>query len=301
MIELNSKHLIYIAMALVLIIASVVLYNSLTPHEITLRISTTTSLYATGLLEYLAEKFEEKHPDVIIQFIPVGSGEALRRAAKGDVDMVFVHAPLLEIKYINDSTLINGNIVAYNYFIIVGPHEDPAGIKGLDPIEAFKKIYKAGEEGSAVFVSRGDNSGTHVRELYIWKLANLSPHGNEWYVESGSGMSETLLIANELRAYTLSDIGTYLKLRTDGRIDLEPLVSKDDLLINIYSVYIVNPCKFRGVNYEVAKMFKDFVTSDEGQKLIGSYGVSTYGQSLFLPAKDKYGELEMIWVELSKS
>jgi len=301
MVDLGRGKLIVIIVLIIIIaVACYLLYITYGPSgKVKLRVTTTTSLFATGLLEELAKRFEEKHPNVVIQYIPVGSGEALRRAAKGDADMVFVHAPSLEIKYINDGVLIEGSIIAYNYFVIVGPVEDPAGIKGLDPVEAFKKIFKAGEEGKALFVSRGDNSGTHVKELSLWDLAGLKPQGRSWYIESGTGMSETLLIANEKRAYTLSDIGTYLKLKVDGKIDLEVLVSGGELLINIYSVYIVNPDKIKGVNYELAKEFRDFVISDEGQEIIGSYGVDKYGQPLFYPAKGKVEWLRSVWEKIA--
>jgi len=292
---------LYIATALAVVVTLAVMHAIITPHEVALRVATTTSLYATGLLDYLSEKFREKYPNILVHFIPVGSGEALRRAAMGDADVVFVHDPPLEVRYVNDGTLINGSVVAYNYFVVVGPPSDPAKVKGLDPIECFRRVYKAGEGGFVKFISRGDGSGTHARELMIWRLAGLDPRGRGWYVESGAGMSETLLIANELGAYTLSDIGTFLKLRVDGAVGLEPLVSGGDVLTNIYSVYIVNPGKVSGVNYVAARIFKEFVTSDEGQELIGMYGVDRYGQPLFLPAEGRYEELSKLWVELSRS
>ncbi len=130
-----------------------------------LRVSTTTSLYATGLLDKLAEEFSKDHPNIVVQFIAVGSGEALKKAALGDADLVLVHAPPLEKEYLEKEVIYDGKIFAYNYFVIVGPKNDPAGIKGLDPISAIRKIYEAGEKGLARFVSRGDYSGTHVREL----------------------------------------------------------------------------------------------------------------------------------------
>mgnify|MGYP000159064452 CR=1 FL=1 len=265
----------------------------------TLRVSTTTSLYATGLLEKLAEEFRKQYPDVVVQFIAVGTGRALRLVANGDVDMTFVHAPSLEQKYINNGLLVDGRIIAYNYFIIVGPRGDPANIKGLtSPIEAFKKIYEAGVKGKALFISRGDNSGTHVRELAIWRRAGLNPKGQKWYIESGTGMSKTLLIANEKKAYTLSDIGTFLKLKGEGVLnELEILVGKGEELINIYSAYIANPQKYK-VNYKLAKLFLEFVTSDKGQEIINSYGKDKFSQPLFYPAKGKEPELKVYWRKL---
>ncbi|RLG46823.1 MAG: tungsten ABC transporter permease, partial [Thermoproteota archaeon] len=203
------------ALAAALVIAAL----ALSPRGRVLRVSTTTSLYATGLLDALAEEFQAGHPDVVVQFIPVGSGEALRRAEMGDADLVLVHAPSLELEYLERGILREGEIFAYNYFVVVGPPGDPAGVSGLDPVEAFSKIYEAGGRGEALFVSRGDDSGTHVREMSLWSRAGLDPRGRPWYVESGSGMSETLLLATEEGAYTRRTIGTYLKLR--GRIELE--------------------------------------------------------------------------------
>lgn len=287
---------------LTILMISILVYHYISlPKEFVLRITTTTSLYATGLLEKLADEFKKDSPNLVIQFIPVGSGEALKRAANGDADMVFVHAPPLEKKYIERGVLVEGIIIAYNYFVVVGPHEDPANIKGLSVTEGFKKIFKAGEEGKALFISRGDNSGTHVKEISIWKSARLKPWDKVWYIETGSGMSETLLVANEKRAYTLSDIGTYLKLKAEGRIDLEILISEEDVLINIYSVYITNPKKFPGVNYELAKAFRDFVISDRGQEIIKHYGIKEYGKPLFYPAKEKINWLKYLWEQLSKS
>jgi len=286
--------LIFMVLAGILGLAA---YNYLASQKPILRVSTTTSLYATGLLERLADEFRKTHPNVVIHFIPVGSGEALRKASMGDADMVLVHAPNLEQKYINEGLLVEGEIFAYNYFVIVGPSTDPAGIKGLNnATKAFIKIFEAGKGGRALFVSRGDNSGTHNRELFIWRRAGLNPAG-EWYIESGSGMAQTLQIANEKEAYTLSDIGTYLKLKKTGVINnLEILVSGDPDLINIYSVYIVNPKKIEGVNYNLAEEFRRFILSNEGQKVINEYGVSEYGERLFNPVNhNKLNELKAIW------
>lgn len=286
---------------LVLIVLGIVLgYSFIVREKTVLRVSTTTSLYATGLLDALAGRFEESHPGVVVQFIPVGSGEALRRAAGGDVDMVFVHAPSLEKKYIESGVLVGGKIIAYNYFVIVGPASDPARIRGLSPVDAFKRIFYAGESGKVVFVSRGDNSGTHVKELSLWRAAGLDPRGRSWYIESGTGMSDTLLIAGEKGAYTLSDIGTFLKLRAEGRIELVVLVGGGRELINIYSVYLVNPEKFKGLNSRVAEDFLEFVSSEEGQSLIAEYGVKDYGQPLFYPAAGKEEWLRGVWERLSR-
>ncbi|MDK2463892.1 MAG: extracellular solute-binding protein [Candidatus Korarchaeota archaeon] len=265
----------------------------------TLRVTTTTSLYATGLLDLLADEFQKKYPGVSVQFIPVGSGEALRRASLGDADAVTVHAPSLEAQYIEEGYLIDGRIFAYNHFIIVGPPEDPAEISGVDPVEAMRRIYEAGERGEALFVSRGDNSGTHVKELSLWEAAGLDPRGKPWYIESGSGMSQTLMLANEKRAYTLSDIGTYLKM-SERLAELTILLDQGEELINIDSVYVVNPDKVPGVNSRLARAFADFLVSDEAQELIESYGAEKFGRPLFYPARgDPAGELRAAWERLA--
>lgn len=284
---------------LLIVTATAYLYLAFPKGNI-IKVATTTSLYATGLLEKLADEFKSLHPNVVVHFIAVGTGQALERAARGDADMVFVHAPQLEREYIENGVLVEGHIIAYNYFVVVGPRDDPAGIKGLkDPVEAFKRIYEAGAEGRALFVSRGDNSGTHVEELSLWSKAGLMPQGQEWYIETGLGMAKTLLVANQERAYTLSDIGTYLKLKEEGKLDqLEIMVSSGKELINIYSAYLVNPEKFN-VNYELAKGFMEFLTSDKGQGIIASYGVEEYGMPLFHSAKGNMTRLKLYWQELA--
>ena len=267
-------------------------------HVIRVRATTTTSLYATGLLEFLEEEFKRVRPGVEIDFIPVGSGEALRRAAQGDACLVFVHAPSLELAYIRAGVLERGAIFAYNYFVIVGPSDDPAGVRAAaSAAEAFRRIYEAGEAGLARFVSRGDNSGTHVRELSIWRAAGLDPRGRPWYVERGAGMAETLVTASEMQAYTLSDIGTYLKLKREGRLhDLEVLYTNSSELINIYSVYLVSSCA--GEEREVAEEFMEFVV--ERQDLIAGYGADEYGQPLFYPARERLDELKRLWWSLAE-
>ncbi len=261
--------------------------------ELRVRISTTTSLYATGLLDYLADKYEKTHPGVAIDFLPVGSGQALQLAADGEVCAVFVHAPQLEIQYIREDVLEDHKIIAYNYFIIVGPPDDSARVRdAANATEAFRRIYKAGEAGKAVFISRGDNSGTNVKELSIWEAAGLDPSGRPWYKEVGKGMIDTLVMADEMRAYTLSDIGTYLKLKKDGVLkNIGLLYANSTELINIYSAYLVTSCT--GAERAQAQAFAEFVYTH--QDLIGSYGVDKYGQPLFYPAEGKEEELAKIW------
>jgi len=265
-------------------------------NEIKLRISTTTSLYATGLLDKLAEEFSKKHPNIIVQFIAVGSGAALRKAELEDADLVLVHAPSLEKKYLEKEVIYGGRIFAYNYFVIVGPKDDPARIKGLDPVSAMKKIYEAGEKGLAKFISRGDNSGTHVRELMLWSIAGLNSKGKPWYIETGSGMSETLMVANEYSAYTISDIGTYLKF-SNKLSELTVLVDEGDILINIYSAYLVK----NSSNEKYAEMFMNFLISKEGQEIIGNYGVNDFGRPLFYSVESAdINKLLSLWNKFSE-
>ena len=295
---MNARLYAVIIIAIVAVIAIGMLLYTSYGKIVRVRVTTTTSLYATGLLDYLADQFYREYPNVRIDFIAVGSGEALKRAAKGDACMVFVHAPSLEREYVEKGVLEQHRIIAYNFFVIVGPQDDPAGVRGArSATEVFMKIYVAGEEGKATFVSRGDYSGTHVKELSIWRFASLDPRGRPWYRESGAGMAQTLVMANELRAYTLSDIGTYLKLKKDGKLpNLEILYANSTELINIYSVYIVKSCA--GEERKYAELFADFVYNN--QDLIGRYGVDKYGQPLFYPAKDKESDLYKIWLKLSR-
>jgi len=264
------------------------------------RVTTTTSLYATGLLNYLADEFTKTHRNVSFDFIPVGSGEALRRAELGDACMVFVHAPALEKKYIEKRIITDHKIFAYNYFIIAGPSLDPGKVrKAEDPVDAFKRIFRAGERGEALFISRGDNSGTHVKELSLWKKAGLDPRGKPWYRETGSGMGNTLLVANEKKAYVLTDIGTYLKFRKEGKIpDLEMLYEGGEDLINVYSVYLVASCK--DPERQLAIEFMNFV-SEDAQPLIANYKLQEFGRPLFNPAAGNLDWLKDTWNKLAAS
>ncbi len=291
---MRTKIVASLAVALI-IVASLL---SLKGGPVRVRITTTTSLYATGLLDYLGDQFRKDHPNVELDFIAVGSGEALRRAKQGDACMVFVHAPSLERRYMEEGVITDGRIFAYNYFIIAGPPSDPAGVREAEsPVDAFERIYEAGERGEASFASRGDNSGTHVKELSVWRAAGLDPKGRPWYLETGSGMGATLLVANEKGAYVLSDIGTFLKYSKDGKLpDLVILLEGGDELLNIYSVYLVPSCTGEEAKY--ARAFADFVVRD-AQDLIARYGVSKYGQPLFYPAMGKLDWLRKRWQALA--
>ncbi|MBC7131154.1 substrate-binding domain-containing protein [Candidatus Bathyarchaeota archaeon] len=252
----------------------------------TLVVSTTTSLYDTGLLDAIEEVFEQEYP-IDVYFISIGTGQAIEHAKRGDADVILVHSPSSEESFLTGGYGVCRKIIAYNFFTIVGPEDDPAGIKGLEAAEALKAIVNAGRDGKAKWVSRGDNSGTHVKEKALWSTAGFdweTLREESWFIESGTGMGRTLLIAQETGAYTLADIGTYLKYYKDGHISLKPLVEQDKGLLNVYSVMAVNPEKVEGVSFEDAVTFIKFLISDKCQTLIGNFKKEEYGQSLFNPA-----------------
>jgi tungstate transport system substrate-binding protein len=262
-----------------------------------LRVATTTSLYDTGLWDYLEIIFEERY-DVDLQITAKGTGMALELGMNGDVDVVTVHDPLQEEAFVAAGyaleAVVAGNATmrvlwAYNYFIIVGPEADPAGIMGgnLTPEEAFQKIQIEGAVSpeSVRFVSRGDNSGTHGKEKAIWQSAgydyavDIQGTGAEdgWYIEAGTGMGATLVMASQLTAYTLTDIGTFLAFM--GDLDLVTVLDSGDILLNVYTVII---CK-NGLNPEAAQDLVDFLRSPEIQALVAGFGVPEYGEPLFYP------------------
>jgi len=262
-----------------------------------LRVATTTSLYDTGLWDYLEIIFEDRY-DVDLQITAKGTGASLELGKNGDVDVVTVHDPLKEAAFIDGGygveAEINGNAMervtwAYNYFIIIGSEADPAGIGGgnLTPEEAFQKIQQEGalDSDAVKFVSRGDNSGTHGKEKAIWASAgynytkDIQGHGADagWYVEAGTGMGATLQLANEKLAYTLSDKGTFLTYKSD--LDLVTLVNRSDIMLNVYTVMI---CK-NGVRPELAQNLVTFLRADDIQALIAGVGIREYGETLFYP------------------
>lgn len=239
-------------------------------------LATTTSTQDSGLLDELIPLFEEK-TGFRVKTIAVGTGEALKMSGRGDVDVVLAHAPAEEQKYVDDGSIVNRQLVMHNDFLIVGPESDPAGIKGLrHASDAMAKVSAA----KAAFVSRGDNSGTHIREQSLWKEAGIEPSG-DWYIEAGQGMGATLLIASEKQAYTLVDGGTFLAMM--DKTDLTSLVEGDKVLLNLYSVSEVNPAKFPKVNHVGAKAFSDFIRDPEIQAIIGKFGIAKFGQPLFFP------------------
>ena len=250
----------------------------------TLRLATTTSLYDTGLWGYLEPKFEEQY-NVELDIIYAGTGIALEWGRRGDVNVLTIHDKAREEEFIADGYGVERVPFAYNYFLIVVPPDDPAGIKGLSPEEAFTRLM---ETGTGRFVSRGDGSGTHTKEKAIWKQAGYDYEAvrvaGAWFIESGRGMGPTLLLASEKQAYTLSDLGTFLAYR--GKLDLVSIVDKGAILLNIYSVIAINPEKHPKTNIDMANNLIDFLTSPDIQELIGNYGVEEFGMPLFYPVRD---------------
>lgn len=240
-------------------------------------IASTTSTQQSGLFDILIPAYEKSTKYCVkVEIIAVGTGKAIRIAKKGEADMLFVHDPFREEKFAADGHGVNRRAVMHNDFVIAGPGKDPAGIKKLKTvIEAFEEIAEKGIS----FVSRGDDSGTNIKELDIWDDAGINPKGKGWYFETGAKMGDTLLIASQKRAYTLTDTGTLLNY--ESKVDLKTLFKGDPMLRNNYSVIAVSPAKFPKVKYREAMDFIAFVTSVEGQRLIANY--KKHGVNLFYP------------------
>jgi tungstate transport system substrate-binding protein len=252
-----------------------------------LLVATTTSLYDTGLLNYLEPKFESMY-NVDLQITSQGTGKAIEIAKKGDADVLLVHSPSQELAFVKDGFGINRRSFASNNFMIVGPANDPAGIANMTPENAFTTLLVKGTNKTAgvVFVSRGDASGTHTAEQKIWSNAkfnyttNVSKSGN-WYVEAGKGMGDTLQMASEKGAYTFTDEGTYLSYKNN--LKLVPIISKGASLLNIYSVMTVYNAKQPVEKIQMANNFVNFLITPQTQADIGSFGVDKYGKALFTP------------------
>ena len=247
------------------------------PQDVLL--ATTTSTADTGLLDALAPLFEEA-TGYTLKPIAVGSGAALELGKRGEVDVVLAHSPQAEVAFMADGFGEERRTVMFNDFVIVGPADDPAGIMGdASAVEAMAKI--AGTQSP--FVSRGDESGTNALELRLWDQAGIEPAG-AWYVESGTGMGDTLNIANERRAYTITDRGTYLALQ--DRLDLPIMVEGDQALLNVYHVMTLNPANGPRINSAGGQAFLDFLLDPATQAFIGEFGLETFGEPLFTPCAD---------------
>ena len=246
-------------------------------------LATTTSTQDSGLLDVLLPVFK-KETGYFVKTISVGSGQAMMMGRKGEADVLLVHSPAEEKKLVDEGYFVDRKLVMHNDFIIVGPPNDPAKIKGSDTaVEAFKKIA----QGGCLFYSRGDKSGTHSKELSIWKAAAINPEGQEWYRKTGSGMGATVNVASEKDGYTLADRGTYVALNKKSRLHSVILLEGEPGLLNIYHVMVVNPAKWPKVNTAGAKAFDDFMVSKTAQELIRTYGVEKFGSPLFFPDAGK--------------
>lgn len=243
-----------------------------------LKLATTTSTENSGLLGFIIPPFEKSN-NVKVNVIAVGTGKALKLGENGDVDVVLVHARPAEDKFVADGFGVNRKDVMYNDYLIVGPSSDPAKIKGeKSVVDAFKKM----SDSKSVFVSRADQSGTHMKEMEIWKLAGIDPSKAN-RLEAGQGMGQVLQMAAEKKAYTLTDRGTYASMK--DKLDLQPIVEGDKLLFNPYGVIAVNPARHKNVNTEMTNKFIDFLVSPDGQKLISDFKVQ--GLTLFFPSAGK--------------
>lgn len=251
------------------------------PDNPNLILATTTSTQDSGLLDVLVPLFEAE-TGYMVQTVAVGTGAALKMAEEGNADVLLVHAPSSEIALMEAGWGRDRLLVMHNDFVIVGPADDPAGIKETaTAIESFQKIFDAG----ATFISRGDDSGTNKMEISLWGKIGDDPSGAEWYVESGQGMGATLTIASEKLAYTLTDRATYLA--NQGNLSLDILVEGDPALLNVYHVMTVNPDKWPKSNYDGALAFANFMTDSDTQAVIKDFGVDKFGQPLFFPDADK--------------
>jgi len=250
----------------------------------TVILSTTTSTQDSGLLDVLIPIFE-KNTGYFVKTIAVGSGQAMAMGQKGEADVLLVHSPAAEKTFVVEGYGINRRLIMHNDFIIVGPPEDSAKIKGIKSAsEALKKMAAS----NALFLSRGDNSGTHSKEKAIWKAAGIDPEKEKWYQQTGLGMGQTLSVTAEKKGYTLADRGTYLALKKNLGLDI--LVEGDAILLNIYHVIEVNPAKWPKVNAGGGKAFADFMVSKETQAIIKTFGVEKFGSALFFPDVGKKEE-----------
>jgi tungstate transport system substrate-binding protein len=310
-----QKILMVAVLATVIVVAGTIVYFSYFSKR-RLFISTTTSLYDTDVLKAIENDYESTH-NVDLQITAVGTGIAIQQAENGDADVVLVHAPSVELDFLEGGYGVNRKIIAYNFFTIVGPADDPAQISGLDASEALFHIVEYGRNmpdqsgATQIWVSRGDNSGTNSKEKSLWTAAgyNYTDLSDEvWFASTGQGMGATLTVTNQKDAYTLSDIGTYLKFSTDGTIDLDALILEEQSLLNVYSVMAVNSetvqanqTRHESINFNDAMGFIEYLISPATQQLINDFGKDTYGQPLFYeavqPLKDNAPQPIVSWIQ----
>ncbi len=241
----------------------------------------TTSTQDSGLLDVLLPVFE-KEAGYSVQLVAVGSGQALKLGEEGNADVILLHSPTAEKDFMDKGFGMDRRLVMHNDFVIVGPDPDPASLRTQPTaVDAFKVIFSS----ASTFISRGDQSGTHAKELALWKSAGLDPANQSWHLETGQGQGATLNIASEKQGYALTDRATFLAYQAN--LDLVILFENDPVLLNVYHVITVNPEKWPHVNVEGAKAFADFITSQAGQDIIREFGVKEYGEPLFFPDADK--------------
>lgn len=271
------------AIVVTIIIVGIFTYEQfLSSQKTIIVLATTTSTYDSGLLDYLMPIFQSKH-NAEVHIISVGTGQAIEIAKRGDADLVLVHSRQLELEFVNSTYGIHRIGVMYNDFVIIGPPEDPAGINDLgNATEAFRRIAEEGAKGNALFISRADKSGTNMLELSIWKRLGITPSNKTqtWYVEAGAGMGTVLRMANEKKAYTLTDRATWLSFKSQ-LTEMAVLVQGDVILLNPYAIILVNPEKYPQRNYKGALMLAKWMISEEGQNLIASF--TKEGEILFTP------------------
>jgi tungstate transport system substrate-binding protein len=279
---MSKKRLIFPFTVFVGFLAGVLAVSSFAeaPPTKDIILATTTSTVDSGLLDVLLPVFENQ-TGYRVKTISVGTGQALAMGEKGEADVLLVHAPDSEKKLVDAAAVTNYQPVMHNDFIVAGPPDDPAGIKGKPSVEAFAAIAAK----KALFISRGDDSGTHKKELSIWKKAKVSPEGQPWYQETGQGMGATLLMASEKNAYTLTDRATFLAQKPN--IKMEILTAGDPALLNIYHVMEVNAEKFTKVNAQGARAFVEFMIDPKTQEMIGKFGKEKFGEPLFFPDAGK--------------
>jgi tungstate transport system substrate-binding protein len=278
---MKQRKTIHAVLAGLAVLLGVMAWSPVQAQQKSIILATTTSTQDSGLLDVLIPIFEKK-TGYFVKTIAVGSGQAMAMGRKGEADVLLVHSPAAEKKFVAEGYGVNRRIVMHNDFVVVGPAKDPAKIKGTKTaVEAFKKIALAG----SLFLSRGDKSGTHSKELAIWKASGINPEGQKWYQQTGLGMGQTLNVTSEKRGYTLTDRGTYLALKKN--LDLDILVEGDAILLNVYHVIEVNPAKWPKVNVPGAKAFADFMVSKEAQDIIRTFGVEKFGSPLFFPDAGK--------------
>jgi len=281
---MKQKKTIHAVLAGLAVILALMAWTPVQAQQKNIILSTTTSTQDSGLLDVLIPIFEKK-TGYFVKTIAVGSGQAMAMGQKGEADVLLVHSPAAEKKFVAEGYGVNRRIIMHNDFIVVGPAEDPAKIKGVKGTpQVFKKIADAG----SLFLSRSDKSGTHSKEMAIWKAAGINPEGQKWYQQTGLGMGQTLNVTSEKKGYTLADRGTYLALKKNLSLDI--LAEGDAILLNVYHVIEVNPAKWPKVNAAGGKAFADFMVSKEVQDIVKTFGVEKFGSPLFFPDAGKKEE-----------